>query len=125
MTALIIDTSGSEGVAAIAVKGVLTETIPLRQGRELSKSLFPSIQSLIENFTPDFIAVGKGPGTFTGTRIGAITAQSLSYGWNIPLLPFPSSLLPDLSTIARTTYQSFLSGDVSSEITLVYISTIT
>ncbi|MFN3330259.1 MAG: tRNA (adenosine(37)-N6)-threonylcarbamoyltransferase complex dimerization subunit type 1 TsaB [Pyrinomonadaceae bacterium] len=121
MSCLIIDTSGSEGYLAAAYQGKILQTKTLTQGRQLSKFLFPSILSLFES-SPDFIAIGIGPGTFTGTRVGAIAGQSLAYGWGIPLVSFSSSLLPDLSQIALTTYQSFLSNNLSSQIELVYIS---
>ncbi len=121
MTTLIIDTSGCEGVLALAAEGKIVQIISLPQGRELSKFLFSSILSF-DKQKFDFIAVGKGPGTFTGTRVGAITAQALAFGWNIPLIGFSSTLLPDLHEIARSTYQSFLSGATTSQIELVYIS---
>lgn len=40
-----------------------------------------------------FIAIGNGPGSFTGTRIGVMTAKALSMGLNIPLVPFNSLML--------------------------------
>jgi tRNA threonylcarbamoyl adenosine modification protein YeaZ len=121
MTALIIDTSGPEGVIAHADEGKIIHSITLPQGRELSKNLFSSLR-LFDKIKFDFIAVGKGPGTFTGTRVGAITAQALAFGWDIPLVAFSSALLPDLNEIALSTYQSFTTGAASSQIELVYIS---
>ena len=121
MTALIIDTSGSLSCIALSLQGKLIQFLSLPQGRELSETLFNSIISLSFNKKIDFIAVGIGPGTFTGTRVGAASAQSLSYGWSIPLVPFSSLLLPDLPTIAEETYQSFLSGAIPN-FKLVYIS---
>ncbi len=121
MTALIIDTSGKEGILAVAVEGKVVQSIPLPPGRELSKILFSSLKEF-DKIKFEFIAVGVGPGTFTGTRVGAITAEALAFGWKIPLIGFSSLLLPDLAEIARLTYESFLAGSYSKQIELVYIS---
>ncbi len=119
----MIDTSGPEGYLAIAFQGQLVHTLILPQNRQFSKILFPSILSLLEKSglqKPDFIAVGKGPGTFTGTRVGAITAEALSYGWQIPLIPFCSSELPHLHQIAQNTYEKYLNNEANAHIELAY-----
>lgn len=36
------------------------------------------------------IAICTGPGLFTGTRVGVMTAKTLSYAKDIPLIPFSS-----------------------------------
>ena len=121
MSALIIDTSAAEGVVACVKDGSVIQSWTLPQGRALSKSLFPLLQT-IANEKFDFIAVGRGPGTFTGTRVGAMAAQALAFGWKIPLFGFSSTLLPDLAQIAREMDENFRSGATSSQIELVYIS---
>jgi tRNA threonylcarbamoyladenosine biosynthesis protein TsaB len=122
MISLIIDTTGSQAYIGLARDGQLLSKIIISEGRQLSKFLLPSIQSILQAFTPTFIAIGTGPGSFTGSRVGGIVAQSLSYGWNIPLISFSSTLLPDLDAIAAFSYEKYLLGHGSTQIELVYIS---
>ncbi len=121
MTALIIDTSGSAGIIVYAKDGKIVQSLALPQGRDLSKNLFPLIAGF-DNIKFEFVAVGQGPGTFTGTRVGAMAAQALAFGWDIPLIGFSSTLLPNLPQIALETYQTFLDASPSTQIELVYIS---
>jgi len=122
MLALIIDTTGSQAFLGLSKNGTLVSKTIISEGRQLSKFLLPSIQSILQACTPNFIAVGIGPGSFTGTRVGGIIAQSLSYGWNIPLISFSSTLLPDLDAIAAFSHEKYLQGKNSPQIELVYIS---
>jgi tRNA threonylcarbamoyladenosine biosynthesis protein TsaB len=57
----------------------LVETIHLRLKELLSKNSFdwPDIQGII---------CFKGPGSFTGLRIGLTVANTLAYGLNIPII---------------------------------------
>lgn len=122
MRSLIIDTTGSQAFIGLAENGLLLSQMIISESRHLSKFLLTSIESILQASTPNFIAIGTGPGSFTGSRVGAVVAQSLSYGWNIPLISFSSTLLPDLKAIAALTYEKVLAGQQSTQIELVYIS---
>lgn len=102
MTSLIIDTSTDLCLIAVANGDkILSEEI-FPHNNLLSKKLLPSIQKLLKmnGIRPSelsYIAAGIGPGSYTGTRLGASVAKSLSFGLNINVKPFhsPLAFLPD------------------------------
>lgn len=77
-------------------------------GRETSSYLH---QYLLEFIQPQtwsdlsFIAVAKGPGGFTGTRIGVVTARTLAQQLNLPLL--------GISNLAAAAYEAIESGNTT------------
>ena len=67
------------------------EKIP--SGKDQSKYLLKAIDALLGKHALKeltYIAVGVGPGTFTGTRIGVITAKTLAFARDLPLIGFCS-----------------------------------
>lgn len=59
--------------------------------RNLAKELLQTIQDLLQAEKADWkdvsgVVVFKGPGSFTGLRIGITTANALAYGRNVPVV---------------------------------------
>lgn len=70
-------------------------------GRSLSTDLHHYLQEFLQpqRWTDlTFLAVAKGPGGFTGTRIGVVTARTLAQQLNLPLFAISS-----LAAFAHTT----------------------
>jgi len=92
MNTLILDTSRKPAFFA------LDNEVALIDGKTLSKTFLPALKEKLDTREkPARIAVGIGPGSYVGTRNGVTIGKALSYGWNIPLISFPSPLafLPD------------------------------
>jgi tRNA threonylcarbamoyladenosine biosynthesis protein TsaB len=91
MKVLAIDTSNAAlGVALVegsVVKGEILTNIK----KDHSTRLMPAVQLLLENcqVAPqelDLIVVAKGPGSYTGVRIGVTVAKTLAWALNIPIV---------------------------------------
>jgi len=95
MTILGFDTSTAASSAAVlGHEGELFESLPapdrLAQGPAHASELMPAIDEVmgragVEFKDLDAIAVGVGPGTFTGLRIGVATARALAKANDLPL----------------------------------------
>jgi|GEM_PF-5372308 len=91
---LIIDTSSTDSAICLLLDEKRSIEIPLPQTNQ-TKELIPMIKKLLEEHQLDIkelsgIGICTGPGLFTGTRVGVMTAKALSYGSDIPLFPFSS-----------------------------------
>lgn len=91
MRALILETSTEKSCLILARDGKAEKSFLLPGGPELSKVLAREVKNFLkDNPFIDFISVGQGPGSYTGTRVGAALAKGLSFGWKIPLYGFCS-----------------------------------
>ncbi|MDR1582281.1 MAG: tRNA (adenosine(37)-N6)-threonylcarbamoyltransferase complex dimerization subunit type 1 TsaB [Prevotellaceae bacterium] len=102
---LNIETGGDNCSVALS-KG--NEVIALKEsdGRDHSKYLSVFIDDIIKDLgllygDIDAVAVSKGPGSYTGLRIGIATAKGICYGSDKPLIAINSLL--SLASVCRNT----------------------
>lgn len=94
-TYLIIDTSSEEGVVALFQGANCIKEVLLSHGFKNSRQLMPVLDQLFSSLNKkprdlDFVAVGVGPGSYTGIRVGVVVAKMLHYSLKIPLVGISS-----------------------------------
>lgn len=93
MHTLILDTSSKIALIAVAKADTICACHFYVHENQLSKSFLPAIKNILDFYpTIDKIAVGIGPGSYTGTRVGVTIARTLSFGLGVILQSFYSPL---------------------------------
>lgn len=85
---LAIETSGEIGTVALDDLDP-PRVISFTEGLSHGRMLLPSVDEVIKQAgirRPAFVAVGIGPGSYTGLRIGVTVARTLAWTWECPLL---------------------------------------
>ena len=90
MNVLAIDTS-TETLALAAARGDAWASLCLRRGLQHSSGLLPLAASLLAELGMsvsdlELLVCARGPGSFTGIRIGLATAMGISHGSGAPLV---------------------------------------
>lgn len=106
---LCIETGTDICSAAIAEGGRLVSLRESDEGRDHARKVAVFVDEMLREtgIRPDeldAVAVGKGPGSYTGLRIGVSFAKGLCYGLRIPLLAVGS--LDALVEVAREDYEA-------------------
>ena len=103
MKVLALDSSGLVASVALIEDGVLLGEYSTNFHKTHSTTLLPMLDELMRMLSLDIrdagidaIAVAKGPGSFTGLRIGTATAKGLAFVLGVPIVP--------VSTLAGLAY---------------------
>lgn len=81
---LVLETSGKVGWAALAEGSAVLSTRLLDETRRHARDLAPAVAALLRErgWRPadlDAVVVGRGPGSYTGLRVGLMSAKTLAY----------------------------------------------
>lgn len=92
---LCIDTSTEVCTVALACDNVLLASRENADGRSHAQMLLPYIDEVLQEagVKPaqlSAVAIGMGPGSYTGLRIGTSTAKGLCYALSVPLIAIPT-----------------------------------
>lgn len=99
MIALALDTSGPVGSVAVVGDDLPgTRVLAARtigEGMRRGVELFPAIEAALRDAGVsardiDVVAVGTGPGSYTGLRVGVTAARALAYATGAELIGVPS-----------------------------------
>ena len=109
MNILAIDSSGLTASAAIVTEEAVIAEYSTNYKKTHSQTLLPMIDSVMNmvEMKPeelDAVAIAKGPGSFTGLRIGAGTAKGIALAHSLPIIA--------ISTLEAMAYTFCLSDHV-------------
>lgn len=82
---VVIDTSGQVCVVAGVVDDQVVFTASGRNPRSHAEELAPLIRDVLQVAPLDRVVVGRGPGSFTGLRVGLVTARVLGWARSVPV----------------------------------------
>ena len=95
MKILAIDSSGLVASVALMTEDTMLAEYTVNYKKTHSQTLLPMIDEIISMIEVDInsldaIAISKGPGSFTGLRIGSATAKGLGLALNKPIIEIPT-----------------------------------
>lgn len=119
---LALDSSTEACSCALTLDSGITESFDIIP-RGHTRHMLPMIKKLMNEHELEFaaldaVAVGAGPGSFTGLRIAAGVAQGIAFGAGIPLIPI--STLACMAQQKAQSAHSFILSCLDARINEVY-----
>ena len=115
LTLLALDTSTEACSVALLYNGEKTYLNELAQ-RTHAKRILPMVDKILTDSglklnQLDALAFGRGPGSFTGVRVGAAIAQGLALGADLPVIP-----ISNLTAMAQAAFELYQAENVAAAI---------
>lgn len=115
LTLLALDTSTEACSVALLYNGEKTYLSELAQ-RTHAKRILPMVDEILTDSglklnQLDALAFGRGPGSFTGVRVGAAIAQGLALGADLPVIP-----ISNLTAMAQAAFELYQAENVAAAI---------
>ncbi len=115
LTLLALDTSTEACSVALLYNGEKTYLNELAQ-RTHAKRILPMVDEILTDSglklnQLDALAFGRGPGSFTGVRVGAAIAQGLALGADLPVIP-----ISNLTAMAQAAFELYQAENVAAAI---------
>jgi tRNA threonylcarbamoyladenosine biosynthesis protein TsaB len=112
---LLLETSGRAGWVALAHGDTLRAVRRLDEARRHARDLAPAVRDMLtaENWKPrdvEAVLVGRGPGSYTGLRVGLISAKAFAYATGCALIAVDT-----FAAIAAQTPEEALAVDVLAD----------
>lgn len=98
MLVLAFDTSTNRGSAAVLRDGAIVSRLSWDREGSHGEMLVPALEESLKKASAeasdlDAIAIGHGPGSFTGVRVAVNAAKALSYANGLPVYAFDTTEL--------------------------------
>jgi len=119
---LCLDTTSEIGVVGVLVDGAVVASLSARVQHQHGETLLPHVAHVLslaglEIADVELIAVGLGPGSFTGVRIGVATAKGLSLARGTPLVGVRTS-----RALARGSFGSLRAVAIDAKKDEIFVS---
>jgi tRNA threonylcarbamoyladenosine biosynthesis protein TsaB len=138
---LLIETSQRAGVVALATDAGVVAAMPLDDARRHARDLAVAVDALLksQSITPRNITrvvVGTGPGSYTGLRVGLMSAKAFAYAVGADIIAVPtfhaiaqrvSPLGGSVDVIAdalqgQVYHQRFVAGEATTALAIATLS---